>query len=97
MVSNFLQSLGLAKKAIFLSLSRQLLFLLPLLAILPPLLGIEGVWLSMPISDCIAALVAFIMLKRLMNEFNREMAISEGSDTIGIPASQENSVELHKV
>ncbi len=61
-VSNFFQSLGLAKRAIFLSLSRQLLFLLPGLVILPPLMGVSGVWYSFPISDIIATVVSATML-----------------------------------
>ncbi len=61
-VSNFFQSLGLAKRAIFLSLSRQLLFLLPGLLILPPLMGVAGVWYSFPISDIIATVVSATML-----------------------------------
>lgn len=60
--SNFFQSIGLAKKAIFLSLTRQLLFLLPCLYIFPLFLGVEGVWASMPASDFIATVVAAILL-----------------------------------
>jgi len=71
--SNFFQSLGLAKKAIFLSLSRQLLFLLPLLIILPRYMGTNGVWYSMPISDTIAAVVAAVMLSGLLRKFKKEM------------------------
>lgn len=71
-VSNFFQSIGYAKKAIFLSLSRQLLFLLPFLIILPSFLGTDGVWWSMPASDLIAALVAFVMISKLMKTFGSE-------------------------
>lgn len=61
---NFFQSLGMAKKSIFISVTRQLLFLVPLLIILPPIFGTKGVWMSMPIADCIAVLIAAIMLYR---------------------------------
>ncbi|MBN1108487.1 MAG: MATE family efflux transporter [Bacteroidales bacterium] len=60
--SNFFQSIGLAGKAIFMSLSRQVLFLLPALFILPPLFGVKGVWLSIPVSDTLSSLVAAYLL-----------------------------------
>ena len=55
-VSNFFQSIGKAKISIVLSLSRQLLILLPLLLVLPTMFGINGVWVSMPVSDTLSAL-----------------------------------------
>ena len=51
--TNFFQSLGMAGKSIFLSLTRQILFMIPLLYILPPMIGLNGVWSAYPISDCI--------------------------------------------
>ena len=71
-ISNFFQSLGLARKAIFLSLSRQLLFLLPFLAVLPHFFGTDGVWYSMPASDLAALVVSEIMLASLKREFKKE-------------------------
>lgn len=71
-ISNFFQSIGLANKAIFLSLSRQLIFLLPFLAILPLWFGADGVWLSMPASDLAALVVSEIMLARLKKSFRQE-------------------------
>lgn len=71
--SNFFQSLGMAKKAIFLSLSRQLLFLAPCLIILPRLIGVKGVWLSLPISDIISTIVTIFMLRTLLKQFNEEI------------------------
>lgn len=61
-ITQFFQSIGKAAISIFLSLSRQLLFLLPGLALLPPIYGVKGVWFSMPISDFLAALAAIGML-----------------------------------
>lgn len=60
--SNFFQSIGMAGKAIFLSLSRQMLILLPCLLILPRFYGAAGVWYSMPVSDFLASLIAAAML-----------------------------------
>ena len=60
--SNFFQSIGMAGKAIFLSLTRQMLILLPCLLILPHFFGVAGVWYSMPVSDLLASLIALVML-----------------------------------
>jgi len=74
--TNFFQSIGLASKAIVLSLSRQLLFLLPCLLVLPPLFdrytswnGSWGVWCAMPVSDFLASVVAFFMLTAQLRKF----------------------------
>lgn len=61
-ISNFFQSIGKAKISIFLSLSRQLVFLLPGLLLLPIKYGVDGVWISMPISDGMAFITAVIIL-----------------------------------
>jgi putative MATE family efflux protein len=61
-VTNFFQSIGMPGRAVFLSLSRQLLFLLPFLLTLPSIYGLKGVWYSMPASDLLASLVAAYML-----------------------------------
>ena len=79
--TNFFQSIGMAPKAIFLSLSRQLLFLLPGLLFLPDILagmgynGSWGVWCSMPLSDLLASLVAALMLLRELRRFRKRMQI----------------------
>lgn len=61
--SSFFQSIGMAKKAIFLSLTRQLLFLIPSLLVFPSIWGTIGVWMSMPVADAIATVVAACMLR----------------------------------
>ncbi len=71
-VTNFFQSIGKAKISIFLSLSRQLLFLLPLLIILPPIFGIDGVWYAMPASDALAAVVAAWIMAVYMKKFMKQ-------------------------
>ena len=68
--TNFFQCLGMVKKSIILSLSRQLLFLLPLLYCLPLWMGVNGVWMSFPISDVLSALLTAILLRRLFKKFN---------------------------
>lgn len=67
--SNFFQSIGMAGKAIFLSLTRQMLILLPCLLILPHFFGVAGVWYSMPISDILASLIALVMLVMQFRKF----------------------------
>ena len=57
----FLMALGQARKAILLSLSRQLLCLVPLLILLPPRFGADGVWVSMPIADTVSLIAAAFM------------------------------------
>lgn len=69
--TNFFQSLGMAKKAIFLSLTRQLLFLLPCLLFLPPWIGVDGVWYSMPLADFMASLITAWMLWTQLQKFKR--------------------------
>ena len=68
--TNFFQCLGMVKKSIILSLSRQLLFLLPLLYCLPLWMGANGVWMSFPISDVLSAILTAILLRRLFKKFN---------------------------
>ena len=66
---NFFQSVGMAGKSVFMSLTRQLLFLLPGLLIFPLFFQDNGIWMSMPISDGLSSLVAFIMLYNQMKKF----------------------------
>ena len=70
--SNFFQSIGMAGKAIFLSLSRQLIILLPCLLILPSFMGVNGVWMSFPISDFCAAVIAGVLLWKQFRQFKVE-------------------------
>ncbi len=63
-VTNFFQSTGKAKVSMFLSLSRQLLFLVPALAIFSRIWGLWGVWIAMPFSDALATVVAAVMMKK---------------------------------
>ena len=73
-VTNFFQCVGYVRKAIFLSLSRQLLFLVPFLATFPMVLGLDGVWWSMPASDLVSAVAAFFMIRALMRDWSRKEA-----------------------
>ncbi len=74
-IQNYFQSIGHPKLSIFLSLTRQLIFLLPLLWILPNILGLDGVWLSMTGSDILAFLLAVITMiianKKISKHFKK--------------------------
>lgn len=63
-VGHFFQSIGMAKTSIFLSLSRQLIFLIPFLLIFPGLWGTKGVWLSITVSDFISVVFSAFVLWR---------------------------------
>ena len=85
--TNFFQSIGMAGKAIFMSLSRQLLFLMPGLLFLPrffevstPWDGSWGVWCAMPLSDFLATVVAFFMLTHQLRKFRAELSARSAAD-----------------
>ena len=61
-ITTFFPSIGKALKGAFLSLSKQIIFLLPLLIILPHFFGIDGIMYATPISDLIAFFIAVILL-----------------------------------
>ena len=70
--TNFFLSIGMSKKAIFLSLTRQMLFLIPCLIVLPRFFGTLGVWISMPVADTIATVVTAIVLINQFKKFKHE-------------------------
>lgn len=82
--SNFFQSIGMAGKAIFLSLSRQVLFLIPCLIVVPLFYGIEGVWLALPISDAVSSVVALVLIMGLIRKFK------QAPQTIGFKGVEES-------
>ena len=75
--SNLFQCLGMVRKSIIMSLSRQLLFLVPCLYLLPLPLAQDGVWISFPISDALAAILAAVLIVRLFHKFSR---LADGDD-----------------
>lgn len=75
--TNLFQCLGMVRKSIFLSLSRQLLFLVPLLYLLPGWFEVRGVWYAFPISDVIASVVTFFFLAGLFSKFG---SMKDGDD-----------------
>ncbi len=79
--TNFFQSLGFAGKAVFLSLTRQIIFMIPLLFILPPIWQLNGVWGAFPISDFLSTVVAGLMLWWQIRHIKREPAPPVGPDS----------------
>ncbi len=72
-VSTFFQSIGKAGKAIFLSLTRQVIFLIPFLLILPKYFGINGVWVAMPASDALSIILSFLLIRLQIKAFRKEI------------------------
>lgn len=70
--TNFFQSLGMAGKAVFLSLTRQIIFMIPMLLILPPYFGLDGVWGCYPVCDVAATVVTAFMLTWQIKKIKRE-------------------------
>jgi len=79
--SNYFQAVGKAKIAIFLSLSRQVVVLLPLLLILPSAFKLDGVWMAGPSSDFIASLLTGGFL---LKELKRLKVYGDGSQELEI-------------
>ena len=64
------QAIGKPFPALLLSMSRQILFLIPLLLILPKFWQLSGIWIAFPIADILAAFITFVMLKKQIRVFN---------------------------
>ncbi len=88
-IQNFFQSIGKPQLSIFLSLTRQLLFLLPFLLILPKKFGIPGVWASMAGSDFIAFVIAVITAIIMVHRYSKKFK-NQSSDN-GTPVRQSAS------
>ena len=67
---NFFQSIGMAKRSIFMSVSRQLVFLVPFLLIFPELWGTDGVWISIAAADGVASITAAFLLWQFYHNRN---------------------------
>lgn len=76
-VSSFFQCIGMVKKSIFLSMTRQLIIFLPSLYILPHLLGVKGVWLSFPVADIGSTMITAIVFYYQMKAFKKNNYINK--------------------
>lgn len=86
----FFQSIGMAGKSIFLSLTRQLIFLLPALLILPHIFDdkVLGVWYATPVADAMAALLSAIMLFLQIRKFKQRTGQQPGQASLTPQAAQ---------
>lgn len=73
--SNYFQATGKPKHSMFLSLSRQVLILIPALLILPKMFSLTGVWLAAPTSDILASITTGIFLARDLRKLNNGINI----------------------
>jgi Na+-driven multidrug efflux pump len=80
-ITNFFQSVGKAKISVFLSLTRQLIFLLPFLLLLPPVFGLDGVFGSLPAADVVAFVVTFFTFIHQTKKMEKEYGIKVLSKT----------------
>lgn len=78
-IQNFFQSVGHPKTSIFLSLTRQLLFLLPFLYTLPRFMGVNGIWASMSASDALSFVVALVTVILFMKKY---LKTSQSADSV---------------
>ena len=69
--ATFFTSIGKAYKGVFLSLTRQIIYLLPLIIVLPMIWGIDGLVLAGPIADVLAFITAIIMALVQIRQINR--------------------------
>ena len=79
MSSSFFTSIGKPLKGTFMSLTRQFIYLLPLILIFPRIWGIDGIMYAGPIADTLAALTALILLRKEMNIMNQLMKEEGGA------------------
>jgi len=74
--SNYFQATGRARIAAAMTLMRQVVILIPLLIVLPPVFGIRGIWIASPVSDFLNALFVLYLVIRAMKELNLMIAKS---------------------
>ncbi len=79
-IGNFFQAIGRPAVSIFLSLSRQLIFLLPCLMLLPPWLGESGIWFSQAVADALSVVLGFTVLYFFLSRFFRRKDLDELCD-----------------
>jgi len=73
------QSIGKAVQSFITSIARSILFLIPLVFILPPILGLDGVWWAFPISDGLTFLLTLLLLIPQIRELRRKHRLTKGT------------------
>lgn len=85
------QSIGAPGKAMFLSLSRQVLFIIPLMIWLPRQMGLDGVWISFPLSDLVAFTVSVAMVWHQLQAIERAGQRTMGRDSMTVRPTDEEA------
>ena len=78
--SSFFQSIGFAAKSLIQSLSRQLIFLVPGIILLPRIWGLDGLWIAMPVSDVLAFILSLLLLIYQLRQLKRMESTRNESD-----------------
>lgn len=79
--SNFFTSIGKAIRGVFLSLTRQIIFFLPLILLLPMVMGIDGIMYAAPAADLIAAVLAAVFIKKEFYQMDQAVAAGKSAVT----------------
>jgi len=79
--SGMFQALGKAIPALFLSLLRQIIILIPLILVIPRFLGINGIWISFPLADLIAFAISLVFYLRELKMFRSSELSAEVGTT----------------
>ncbi len=87
--SNFFTAIGKPRRGVFLSMTRQLIFYVPLMLILPLFFGLTGVLYTAPLADVAAFTVTIIMAAREMREINKLQAAEEEAVDRSVPEQDE--------
>ncbi|MFA6572379.1 MAG: MATE family efflux transporter, partial [Bacteroidota bacterium] len=74
--SSYFQAVGKGKYSLVLTLSRQVILLIPLLLILPKFYNIDGIWMAQPVSDFLAAIISGIFLFAELKKLDRKHALA---------------------
>jgi putative MATE family efflux protein len=81
-ITNYFQAVGKASKAIMLSLTRQVIFLIPLIIILPLFFKLDGIWMAGPIADFLASGLAAIFLLRELSRLDEKHELKKLSEQL---------------
>jgi Na+-driven multidrug efflux pump len=76
------QAIGKARPAFFTAIARQVIFLLPLVLILPMFYQVNGIWLSFPIADGLAFAFTMTLFIPQMREFRKQESLMIGGDRL---------------
>lgn len=78
------QSLGRSSQAFILALSRQLIFLVPIMLVFPLFFGLDGLWLTFPVTDCFSVILTILLFIRQWRIFEKDGSKLPGAEKTGI-------------